>query len=102
MFNATVGINGLNLHGFASLNIICFGIVEFFTFVIVVACHFCLFCNKYLSINSKQNDYCAKNAKKSNGNNGCAVTFRNGFMEGCLIGPYFFENDIVQAVAVNG
>ena len=39
---------------------------------------------------------------KSNGNNGCAVTFRNGFMEGCLIGPYFFENDIVQAVAVNG
>ena len=36
----------------------------------------------------------AKNAilgeRKSNGNNGCAVTFRSGFMEGCLIGPYFF------------
>jgi len=39
---------------------------------------------------------------KSNGNNECAVTFRSGFMEGCLIGPYLFENDIVQAVAVNG
>ena len=39
---------------------------------------------------------------KSKGNNGCAVTFRSGFMGGCLIGPYFFEIDIVQAVAVDG
>lgn len=30
------------------------------------------------------------------------VTVWCGFMEGCIIGPYFFENDIEQAVTVNG
>ena len=25
-----------------------------------------------------------------------------GFMEGCMIGSYFFENDIEKAVTVNG